>query len=145
MPAHSNDVASATATTTAPANANATELLQAYLDSIQDPARAGALFADDGVLELPWVHARAQGPAAVSGLVAGILKKVPGFAFKPPKFWIQTPDRVYAEYQVEALVPDTGKVYQQTYCGVLIAENGRIRLLREALNTVEAARAFSKE
>ena len=40
---------------------------------------------------------------------------------------------------------DTGKIYNQTYCGVLIAVNGRIQLLREALNTAEAARAFSKD
>ena len=123
----------------------ATELIQAYFDSIQDPARIGALFADDGVLELPWVQARAQGPEAISGLVAGILKKVPEFRFKNLRFFIQTLDKVYAEYQVEAPVLDTGKIYNQTYCGVLIAENGRIKLLREALDTAEAARAFSKD
>lgn len=39
---------------------------------------------------------------------------------------------------------DTGKVYQQTCAGVLIAEGGKIKLLREALNTA-AARAFSKD
>ena len=43
---------------------NATELLTAYLTQIQDPAAAAALFADDGVIELPWVDARAEGPAA---------------------------------------------------------------------------------
>jgi hypothetical protein len=32
---------------------NATELLKAYLAQIQDPAAAAALFADDGVIELP--------------------------------------------------------------------------------------------
>ena len=37
----------------------ATELLTAYLAQIQDPAAAAALFADDGVIELPWVNARA--------------------------------------------------------------------------------------
>jgi hypothetical protein len=47
-------------------------------------------------------------------------------------------------YSVEALVVDTGKVYQQTCAGVLIAEGGKIKLLREALNTA-AARAFSKD
>jgi hypothetical protein len=39
---------------------NATELLNAYLAQIQDPA--AALFADDGVIELPTINARAQGP-----------------------------------------------------------------------------------
>jgi len=96
---------------------SATELMQAYLDSIQDPDRVGALFADEGVLELPWIKVRAQGPEGITGLVAGIRKKVPEFRFKNIQFWIQTHDRVYAEYQVEAPVVDTGKVYNQTYCG----------------------------
>ncbi len=124
---------------------NATELLQRYLQSIRNPAAAAALFAEDGVLELPWVNAHVQGPAAIEGLLAGLLAKVPDFGFQNLRFWIQTPDRVFAEYQVEALVLDTGKTYRQTYAGVLIAENGKIKLLREALDTAEAARAFSKD
>ncbi len=123
----------------------ATELLNAYLTSVSNPEAAGALFAEDGILELPTVNARAQGPAAVANLLTGLLAKVPGFAFQTPKFWIETPERVFAEYRVEALVPDTGKIYKQVYAGVLIAENGRIKLLREALDTAEAARAFKKD
>jgi ketosteroid isomerase-like protein len=124
---------------------NATELLQSYLDNIRNPAAAAGLFAEDGVLELPWVKAHVQGPAAIEGLITGLLARIPDFGFKNLRFWIQTPDRVFAEYQVEALVLDTGKTYRQTYAGVLIAENGRIKLLREALDTVEAARALGKE
>ena len=124
---------------------NAKELLQAYLDNIRSPSAAAALFADDGVVELPWVKARAQGPAAVEKLVSGLLTRVPDFAFKNVQFWIETPDRVLAEYDVDALVVDTGKMYKQTYVGLLIAENGKIKLLREALNTVAAAQAFSKD
>lgn len=123
----------------------ASELLRAYLDSIRDPHAAAALFAEDGVLELPWVKVRAEGPAAVAALIAGLLAKVPDFGFRNLKIWIDTPDRVFAEYQVEALVADTGKTYRQTYAGLLIAEAGRIRLLREALDTAESARAFSKD
>ncbi|MBO9644624.1 MAG: nuclear transport factor 2 family protein [Pseudacidovorax sp.] len=123
----------------------ATDLLNAYLDSVSRPEAAGALFADDGILELPTVNARAQGPAAVADLLTGLLRKIPDFAFQAPTFWIQTPDRVFAEYRVEALVPDTGKVYRQVYAGLLIAEGGRIKLLREALDTAEAARAFRKD
>lgn len=48
----------------------APELLRAYLASIQDPAAAAGLFAADGVLELPWVRARVQGPEAIQGLIA---------------------------------------------------------------------------
>jgi len=123
----------------------AIQLLRAYQDHIQNPEKAVALFADDGVLELPTVKARAQGKEAIQGLLQGLLKKIPDFRFKNTQVWIETADKVFAEYSVEALVPDTGKIYKQTYAGVLIAEDGRIKLLREALDTAEAARAFSKD
>jgi len=123
----------------------ALELLQAYQDNIRTPAAAAALFAEDGVLELPTVKAHAQGRAAIEQLISGLLAKVPDFRFKNFKLWIDTPDKVFGEYSVEALVVDTGKIYQQTYAGVLIAEGGKIKLLREALDTAAAARAFSKD
>ncbi len=123
----------------------ALELLKAYLDNIQDPAAAAAVFAEDGILELPTVNARAVGPAQIRGLVAGILTRVPDFRFKDLQVWIDTPDKVFAEYSVEALVAATGKLYRQTYAGVLIAENGKIKRLREALDTAAAAAAFKQD
>jgi ketosteroid isomerase-like protein len=123
----------------------ATELLEAYLNNVQTPKVSAAQFAEDGVLELPWVKAHAKGPAAVEQLLTGMLAKVPDFRFKNLTYYIQTPDKVAAEYQVEALVLETGKIYRQTYAGVLLAQNGKIKLLREALDTVAAANAFSKE
>ena len=123
----------------------ATELLEAYVNNIRTPKIVASQFAEDGVLELPWVKVRAKGPAAVEQLINGILAKVPDFRFKNLTYFIQAPDKVAAEYQVEALVVETGKIYHQTYAGVLLAENGKIKLLREALDTVAAAKAFSKE
>jgi ketosteroid isomerase-like protein len=124
---------------------NATELLTAYLSVIQDPAAAAALFADDGVIELPWVNARAEGPVAIQKFIAGLLAKVPDFRFQNIRIWIQTPDQVFGEYDVEALVPSTGKTYRQTYAGRLVARDGKIQLLRESLDTLVASRAFSKD
>jgi ketosteroid isomerase-like protein len=123
----------------------ATELLTAYLSEVQDPAAAAALFADDGVIELPWVNARAEGPAAIEKFIAGLLEKVPDFRFQNIRIWIQTTDQAFAEYDVEALVPSTGKLYRQTYAGRLVAENGKIKLLRESLDTLAASRAFTKD
>jgi ketosteroid isomerase-like protein len=124
---------------------SASELLEAYLNNVGTPKVSAAQFAEDGVLELPWVHARAQGPAAVEKLLTNMLANVPDFRFKNLTYFIRTPDKVAAEYQVEAMVLSTGKIYKQTYAGVLHAENGKIKLLREALDTVAAAQAFSKE
>lgn len=116
----------------------APDLLRAYLAAIRQPASAAALFAPDGVLELPWVGVRAQGPHDIQRLVSGLLVKMPAFGFKNQKFWIETPDKAFAEYEVEAPIVATGRVYRQTYAGLLIAEGGKIRLLREALDTEKA-------
>ena len=124
---------------------NATELLKAYLAAIQDPASAAALFADDGVIELPWVKARAQGPAEIQKFLTGLLTKIPDFRFKNIHIWIQTPEQAFGEYDVEALIPSTGKTYRQSYAGRLVAENGKIKLLRESLDTLIASQAFSKD
>ena len=124
---------------------SASELLETHLNNVGTPNVSAAQFAEDGVLELPWVNAHAQGPAAVERLLSGILAKVPEFRFKNLIYFIQTPDKVAAEYQIEAKVLSTGKVYKQTYVGVLHAENGKIKLLREALDTLAASKAFSKD
>jgi len=126
---------------------NASQLLNAYLDNIQDPAAAAALFADDGVLELPTLGAnvRAVGPAAIEAFIAGLLKKVPDFRFKDVQLFIETGDQAFGEYSVEVDVPSTGKLYKQTYAGRLVARDGKIQLLREALDTLAAAKAFSPD
>ena len=124
---------------------SATELLEAYLNNVRTPKVSASQFAVDGVLELPWVKAHAQGPAAVEKMLTGLLAKIPDFRFKNLTYFIQTPNQVAAEYQVEARVVDTGKLYQQTYVGVLLAQNGKIKLLRESLDTLAASKAFSRD
>jgi ketosteroid isomerase-like protein len=129
---------------------NANQLLHAYLSNIQNPAAAAMLFAEDGVLELPTlsslgINARAVGPAAIADFIGGLLKNVPDFRFKDIQLFIDTEDKVFGEYSVEAKVLSTGKVYKQTYAGMLVAENGKIKHLREALDTLAAAKAFSPD
>lgn len=125
----------------------ASQLLTAYLDNIQNPAAAAALFADDGMLELPTLgaSARAVGPTAIAAFIGGLLKKVPDFRFKDVRLYIDNGDQAFGEYSVEALVPSTGKLYKQTYAGVLLARDGKIRLLREALDTHAAVQAFTQD
>ncbi|MFJ3486858.1 nuclear transport factor 2 family protein [Pseudomonas sp. NPDC090202] len=124
------------------------QLLQSYLESIQNPQAAAALFAADGVLELPYLQTlgiphRAEGPAQIEQFIRGLLAKVPDFKFRCVRFYIDTPDQAFAEYDVEALVPATGRVYKQSYAGRLVARDGKIQLLRESLDTVAAQRAFA--
>lgn len=123
-------------------------LLNKYLQSIRDPKAAAALFAEDGVLDLPYLQSLgpttgAQGPDAIEKFITGLIAKVPDFAFKDVAILIDTPDQVFGEYSVEALVPSTGNVYRQMYAGRLVAENGKIKLLRESLDTVAAQKAFT--
>jgi hypothetical protein len=123
---------------------NATELLTASVAQIQYAAAAAALFADDGVIELPGAKARAQGPVEIEKFLTGLLAKVPDFSSTTSGSG-KTPDQAFGEYDVEALVPSTGKTYPQTNAGRLDAENGKIKLLREALDTKAASLAFTKD
>jgi ketosteroid isomerase-like protein len=106
---------------------NAKELLHTYLASIQNAAAAAALFADDGILELPTINERAQVPVAIQRFVNGLLARVPDFRFENVRIWIDTPDRVFGEYDAQGHVLSTGKPYKQTYAGVncIYALNGR--------------------
>lgn len=125
----------------------AVQLLQNYLDSIREPKAAAELFAAKGVLELPYLQTlgqqhRVQGPAEIEGFISGLLKKVPEFRFLNIRFFIETPTQAFAEYSVEAPVVGSGQIYKQTYAGRLVAEDGKIVLLRESLDTLAAWRAF---
>ena len=72
---------------------SATELLEAYLNNVRTPKVSASQFAEDGVLELPWVKAHAQGPAAVEKLLTGMLAKVPDFRFKNLTYLSKLPTR----------------------------------------------------
>ncbi|SDG03634.1 MULTISPECIES: nuclear transport factor 2 family protein [unclassified Duganella] len=123
------------------------QLLNAYLDNIQNPAAAAALFAEDGVLELPSLgpNVRAVGPVAIEAFIGGLLKNVPDFRFHNVQLFIETADQAFGEYSVEANVLSTGKLYKQTYAGRLVAKDGKITLLREALDTLAASNAFTPD
>lgn len=122
---------------------NAKELLHTYLLSIQNAEAAAALGADDGIIELPTVNARAQGVVAIQRFLNGLLTKVPDFRFENVRL-----DRNarpgFGEYDAQGHVVSTGKLYKQTYAGLLVAEHGKIKLLREALDTLAASRALNQ-
>jgi predicted SnoaL-like aldol condensation-catalyzing enzyme len=51
---------------------------------------------------------------------------------------------VFGEYEFTAISSKTGRTIHQHFFGRLVAENGKIKLLREALNSVEVARGVYK-
>ncbi|HEY5745936.1 MAG TPA: nuclear transport factor 2 family protein [Chryseolinea sp.] len=127
---------------------NASELLKAYLDNVQNARVAAGLFAEDGAIELPYLQTlgypwRAEGPEEIGKFLENILSLFADFKFHSVKIFIEQPGQVFGEYEVTTTVKETGNVMHQLYMGRLVAENGKIKLLREALDTVVTERAFS--
>ena len=115
--------------------------------------RPQRLFAEDGVLELPFLHTlgvptRHQGREAIKqfyDFVGGTL--FPGIAFKPKDIavLIETPDQVFAEFVAHTQAGGTGRLIHHLFAGRLVAENGKIKLLRESLNTAATAQALNPQ
>ena len=128
---------------------DATTLLKEFLGNIRDPENASALFAEDGAFEMPFfvslgLPSRFEGPEGVKGFITTVLEYYPDFEFKDEDITvlIETLDEVFAEYVVHATAAATGRLAHHLFMGRLVAENGQIKLIREALNTVAAASAL---
>ena len=130
---------------------DAKRLLLELLAVIPDGTKAAALFAEDGVLELPFLHTlgvptRHQGREAIKQFyefVGGTL--FPGIAFKPKDIvvLIDTPDQVFAEFVAHTKAGGTGRLIHHLFAGRLVAENGKIKLLRESINSAATAQALN--
>jgi uncharacterized protein len=118
---------------------------------IPDGEKSAAFFVEDGVVELPFLHSigiptRYQGHVAIReffNFVGGTL--YPDFGFKPEDInvLIETPEQVFAEYSTHTKAARTGRIIHHSFARRLVAEKGKITLLRESLNTVAAAQALN--
>ncbi len=121
----------------------AKELLQAYIDGTAK--EASALFADNGALELPYladlgVDPRYEGPETIGSFLTFLHEKMyPGFKFVDVKIYIDTPDQAFGEYTIRQKSGISGRDVHQRFFGHCVAANGKIVLLREALNLLAAA------
>ena len=127
---------------------NSKALLLDYLASVRDPERAASLFADDGVFELPFlrslgVEPRYKGRREITTLVHKFLEIYPNFAFAPNdiRILIETPEKTFAEYEAHARAAATGRTAHHLFAGYLVAEAGKIKLLRESFNPLTMAQA----
>ena len=128
----------------------AKQLLETYLAALSaaEIEKAVALFAGDGAIEFPYfgsvnLPTRYQGPEALKQLFVPVVKGANNFKFKNIKIFPgEDKNHVSGEYEVDALIKNTGRHYRQLYGGRLIAKNGKIKLLREYCDTVEVARAM---
>jgi len=55
------------------------------------------------------------------------------------KVMIDTPEQAFAEYEFTAQSSKTGRTIHELFFGRLVAENGKIKLLRESVDLVELA------
>jgi hypothetical protein len=121
----------------------AKQLLQAYIDgSAQESA---ALFADNGALELPYladlgVEPRYEGSKNIGTFLTFLHEQMyPGFKFVDVKIYIDAPDQAFGEYTIHQKSGISGRLVHQRFFGHCTAANGKIALLREALNVLAAA------
>jgi hypothetical protein len=108
------------------------------------------MFTDDGAFEMPYLAdfgfpPRYTGHKQIADFFQMVRNLYPGFEFSNVSVLIDTPDQVFAEYEFTAVSSKTGKTIHQLFFGRLVAENGKIKLLREALNSAELARAIYEQ
>lgn len=121
----------------------AKQLLQAYING--SAPEAASLFAENGALELPYladlgVEPRYEGPKNIGAFLTFLHEKMyPGFKFVDVNIYIDTPDQAFGEYTIHQKSGISGRLVHQRFFGHCVAVNGKITLLREALNVLAAA------
>jgi hypothetical protein len=100
------------------------------------------MFAEDGAFEMPYLESfgspgRYEGREAIEGFFRFVRELYPDMDLENVKVMIDTPEQVFAEYEFTAQSSKTGRTIH--LLGRLIAENGRIKLLRESVNLAELA------
>jgi hypothetical protein len=128
----------------------AKDLLLEFLDAFPMPAKAAALFAQDGVFETPYlqtvnIQPRSEGPKEIEKFLATLIEMVPDWKFSNIRILIEDNDQVFAEYEVHAVATHTNRRFDQLFFGRLVKdEHDKIKLVREAQNLVITARALLK-
>ena len=128
---------------------DAKTLLLEFLAAVTHGENAATLFAEDGAVELPFLHSlgipwRHQGRQAIRELqdqLAGLYVDI-GFLPEDTIVLIDTPDQVFAEYMAHTTARATGRTLHHMFAARLVVENGQIKLLRESLNTVAVGHAL---
>jgi predicted SnoaL-like aldol condensation-catalyzing enzyme len=127
---------------------NARHLLEEFTaGSFRDPRQAAAMFAEDGVLEMPYLKSLGiapsyKGRAEIEDFLKFVRDLYPDMDFHNVKIVMETADQALGEYEFTAVSRKTDRMIHQLFLGRLVAENGKIKLLRESLNMVELGLAI---
>ena len=123
----------------------AKELLEEFTAaSFRDPKTAAEMFTDDGAFEMPYLESfglpgRYEGHEAIEGFFRFVRDLYPDMDLEHITVMIDTPEQAFAEYEFTAPSSKTGRTIHQLFFGRLVAEHGKIKLLRESVNLVELA------
>src|SRR6202790_5467734 len=122
---------------------DAKTLLLEFLAAVTRGQDAAALFAEDGALELPFLHSlgipwRHRGRQASREVQASLAGLYLDLAFKPEdtQILIDTPEQVFAEYMAHTTAKATERILHHMFAPRLVAENGLLKLVRAPLNVV---------
>jgi uncharacterized protein len=125
---------------------DATQLLLYY--TAAGARDAGNLFAEDGSLELPYLASLGvqpiyTGPEEISKFLTFLHDQLyPGFKFEDVHVHIAIPDQAFGQYLINSISGISGKSVRQQFYGHLVAQKGKIKLLREAIDSIVAADAI---
>ncbi|MEI5997899.1 nuclear transport factor 2 family protein [Paraburkholderia bengalensis] len=126
----------------------AREIFAIYAQALArgDNAAAAACFTEDGALDFPYwpllgLNNRYQGHEALETYLGKLLQLVPGFEFININVHIDEPNAMFAEFYVDKKT-SSGRHFDFHYGGLVLAENGKIKLLREFIDQVPAAVAL---
>jgi ketosteroid isomerase-like protein len=104
------------------------------------------LFADDGVFEFPYFTSlgmpwRFSGKTEIRQVLELIASHFPGFTVSNIEIHeVKEGDGLFVQYHSDTVLKGTDRTYAQDYVSQLVAENGKIKLLREYLNVISTAR-----
>jgi len=128
------------------------ELINAFFDCLRDfehsLERCLDLFADDGAFEFPYfavlgMPTRFQGKAELRQVLGMIGSRFSAFTVSDVEIHeVKQGDALFVRYHTDTFIDGTERVYAQDYVTQLIAENGKIKVLREYFNVIKTARAL---
>jgi len=126
---------------------SAKELLLEYLKVFTNPQKAIALFAEDARLELPFLESVGLAPVytghvEIQKMLETIVSLVPDWKFENVQVFIESEDQVAAEYEVRGNTSHTKRPFYNLFFGRLVADNGKIKLLREGHDSVRTAKTL---
>ena len=126
---------------------SAKELFLAYLGNVNDLVKIIDLFDHGAIIEIPYLHSLGmpwqwKGKEAILQFLQGLPSIFTSFDIQNIRIHIDTPNQAFGEYEVWSTVKATGLPYNQKYMGRLVSENGKIQLIREALDMTEVTKSM---